>query len=303
MANKENIYFRHEKLRKQQKELIEDTYKAIKEKKNLIAHAPTGLGKTDAILSSSITHSLKTGKTVFFTTPKISQHEIALEVVQELNEKYDLDIRATDVVGKKHLCPNKSIKNAPFNEFYELCKKNRKKEKCPYYGYAVGYNKRGKKKARNRIDEFLNWYESGKTNEEVSEYIEKMDKPLCGYEATIEASKKSQVIICDYSHVLNPFISKAFLQKIGKKLEDSILVIDEAHNAPGRIRSSLSTQIGSYTFRKAKKEASVLKNNELKSKISEIEEEIERKGRRLKNDEEKLISKNNIPIPDKETRM
>ena len=302
MTNKRNIYFRHEELRKQQKKLIEDTYKAIKEKKNLIAHAPTGLGKTDAIISSAITHSLKTGETVFFTTPKISQHEIALEVVRDLNRKYGLNIRATDVVGKKHLCPNKPLKKAPSNEFYELCKKQKKEEKCPYYARAVGHTKKEKIKAKNRIEEFLEWQEKGRTNTEIIEHIEEMQKPICGYEATIEASKKSDVIICDYFHVLNPFISQTFLQKTNKELKNSILIIDEAHNAPSRIRSSLSTQIGSYTFKKAKKEAIVLKDHELKKEIDNIEKKVKKKTGRLRQNEEKLITKNSIPIPSKETR-
>jgi len=303
MQNMENIYFRHDQLREQQKQLVKDTYKAIKERKNIIAHAPTGLGKTDAVLSPAITQALETGKNIFFATPKISQHEIALKTIKDINEKYGLEIKAVELVGKKHLCPDKALKDAPSHEFYELCKKQKKEEKCPFYSYAVGYSPREKKKAKNRINDFMEWYGTGKTNEQVINHVEQMKKPLCGYEAVIEAGKKAQVVICDYYHVLNPFISETLMQKMGKSLEDSILIIDEAHNAPDRIRNSLSRQIGSYSFKKAKKEADVLNRNELKNTLNRIKRKIEKEGKELEKNGEKLITKNNLPIPEKEKRI
>jgi len=95
------IYFRHDSLREQQEKLIQDTYTAIENKENLLAHAPTGTGKTDALLSPAISYALENNKTVFFLTPKISQHKIALDVVLGLEKKHKLDLRAVDLIGRK----------------------------------------------------------------------------------------------------------------------------------------------------------------------------------------------------------
>ncbi len=294
------VYFRHEELRESQEKLLRDITQAIEKKENIITHAPTGLGKTDAALSPAVTKALERNQDVFFVTPKISQHEIALEVVRELNQEHGLDVKAADIVGKKYMCTDKSLREAPSNEFYELCKRQKRDEKCPFYGYAKGYSVKEKKKAKNRIDRFLEWYGTGKTNEEVLQHIEEMDKPLCGYEALVEAGKRAQVLICDYFHVLNPYIADTFLSKLGKSSEDSILIIDEAHNAPDRIRSSLSKQIGTYSLKKAKKECSLLNNKDLKNELSRMKRKIEKRGKKLE-DKEELIQKNTVPVPSEET--
>lgn len=294
----EKVYFRHDDLRDQQNELLKDIKRAIDQERNIVAHAPTGLGKTDAVLSPVVTKAIEENKNIFFVTPKISQHKIALEVIKDLNKEHGLSVKAADIVGKKYMCTDKSLREAPSNEFYELCRKQKKEEKCPFYKYAKGYSMKQKKKAQNRIKEFLDWYGQGKTNEQVLNHIEDMDKPLCGYEALIEAGKKAQVVICDYFHVLNPYISQTFLTKINKEVEDSILIIDEAHNAPSRIRDSLSRQIGSYSLKKAKKECSLLNNKDLKNEISRIKRKVEKRGGDIEEKEE-LIQKNTIPIPSK----
>ncbi len=298
----DKVYFRHGRVRDEQKKLLSDIAEAIKEKKNLVAHAPTGMGKTDAALGPAITRALETGQTVFFVTPKISQHEVAVELVKDLHEKYDIDIRAADIVGKKHVCADEALREAPSTEFYEICNKRVKSKKCPFYGYAKGYSLREKKEAQERINTFLAWYEPGKTHEEAANHISGLPEPPCGYEALSEAGKRANLIICDYYHVLNPFISKTFLAKINKTLENSILIIDEAHNAPSRVRDSLSRKIGTSTLKRAMKECTVLENDELKKELSRIKQAIEKQGRTLKKDQkEKLISKNTIPIPSRGT--
>lgn len=296
----EEVYFRHEQIRQSQEKLLKDVTNAINNKENMITHAPTGLGKTDAVLSPAVTKGIERNQDIFFATPKISQHEIALQVIKELNKEHDLNVKAADIVGKKYMCTDKSLKEAPANEFYELCKKQKKNETCPFYKYARGYSIKEKAKAKNRMNKFLEWYGTGKTNQDTLKHIQKLNEPPCGYEALIEAGKNAQVVICDYYHVLNPYIAKTFLNKLGKDTENSILIIDEAHNAPDRIRASLSKKMGTYSLKKAKKECNLLNNRELKNRITRIKRNIDKRGKKLENKEE-LIQKNTIPIPNTET--
>ncbi|MEM4222110.1 MAG: ATP-dependent DNA helicase, partial [archaeon] len=76
------IYFRHNKFRESQKELIKDCITVLNDKKILLAHAPTGLGKTDAVLGSCFTWAWKNNLSILFLTPKISQHFLALDVLK-----------------------------------------------------------------------------------------------------------------------------------------------------------------------------------------------------------------------------
>jgi len=51
------LLFPHDEIRKTQDRLISDIQQAIQKKSHLLIHAPTGIGKTAAILSAVLTPS------------------------------------------------------------------------------------------------------------------------------------------------------------------------------------------------------------------------------------------------------
>ena len=61
-----------------------DVTKALKRGEHLIAHAPTGIGKTVAVLSPTLECALKKNKTVFFLTPKHTQHVIVIDTLKKV---------------------------------------------------------------------------------------------------------------------------------------------------------------------------------------------------------------------------
>ena len=83
------IPFPYDNIREEQKKVIDDIDDAIHNKKNILIHAPTGLGKTAAALSPCIDYAVKNKKTVFFLTSRHTQHLIALETIGLLKGKYD----------------------------------------------------------------------------------------------------------------------------------------------------------------------------------------------------------------------
>jgi len=80
--------FPFETIREKQKELMDEIETTISKNTSLIAHAPTGLGKTAAALTPALQEAITADKTVFFVTPMHSQHEIALETVKGINERH-----------------------------------------------------------------------------------------------------------------------------------------------------------------------------------------------------------------------
>jgi len=243
------IYFRHEKLRKYQDALVKDVYEAIEKKKHILVHAPVGLGKTDAVLSPAITHALEKNLNVFFLTPKISQHKIALDVVKGIEEKYGLNIPAVDVVGRRYMCIHPALEDLDQDSFYQACEKMRKKELCPYYEKARGYTKVQQEKAREL---FKKIFRSAYSHLEVIEMGKRHE--ACPYEWTLELAKKARVVIADYFHITIPSVRQLFLLKTKKTLEESIIIVDEAHNLPKRVRDQLSTTINSFMMRRVDKE-------------------------------------------------
>jgi Rad3-related DNA helicase len=72
---------------------------------------------------------------------------------------------------------------------------------------------------------------------------------LCPYELAIKRMEESDVIIADYNHVFHPRIRKAFLSKIRIDISEMIIICDEAHNLPSRIRNMISSRISNIYFR------------------------------------------------------
>ncbi|RLG20627.1 hypothetical protein DRN74_05035 [Candidatus Micrarchaeota archaeon] len=296
------IFFRHEKVRAVQKEMMKDIYSAFVESKHIIIHAPTGCGKTDASLSPAISYAIENNLNVFFMTPKISQHLIAMSVVKDLRQKFDLDIRAVDLVGKSHLCINEEVMDKEVNDFYELCKKKVKNHECPHYIIARGYNVKQRSEAKARLDEILRWYGAGRSCTAVKRHCLSYGesygiKGPCPYEVSLEIAKRADVLICDYYHVLNPYIASSFLDRIEKELEDSILIIDEAHNSPERLRAALSSSLDKRVVLKAAEEARSIKNKVLAKHIEAVIPFIEKLEDRMDYEEgdEAIVYKEELP--------
>lgn len=278
-----DLLFRHERIRPSQFELVKDMYQAISEGKNFLCHAPMGLGKTDASLCAAITHALKEDLNVFFLTPKISQHKIAMEVVNGIAAKYKIEkLRAVDLVGRSHCCIDENLKELDSESFHTSCTKKRRKEECVYYGNARGYNKFDEIKAESRFRVVVEKYGSGKNHHEIIK--EGMRKQCCPYEWLLKLSEMSNVIIADYYHLMIPQIRDVFLMKVKKRIEDSVVIIDEAHNLNSRVRSSLSSTVSNLTFLRMEKEMRYLGLDS-----GPVEEEFIKWARKTISDEDEIL--------------
>jgi len=246
------IYFRHKETRKFQDLMINDIYNALKEKKNILISAPTGVGKTDAAISPAISFALENDLDVFFITPKISQHKIALEVLEGIKKKYSLDFLFVDFVGKQNMCINPELLDKDTNAFYTLCERKMKKGECRFFeNYLLVERKEG---------ELLELLKSLKDYSHISLFEIGQKNNICPYELASLIARNSRAIICDYAHMLSP-ISFQFLKKIRKSLGRSILIFDEAHNIIPRAQEYYSSTISERTIAKAKKELKKLNSN------------------------------------------
>lgn len=274
------MYFPHKKPRRHQEQLISDAYNCFTKKNHLLAHAPTGIGKTAASLSPAVTYALEENKTVFFATPKISQHKIAVSEAQRLAENNGLSFMGVDVVGRKYSCPDPVLESTDHSSFYETCKRRRKDESCLYYNNARGNTKKQKSTASLALEKIIDSYGVIKTNEELLQDCGSLKYggkpfPLCGYEVALQLASRSTLVICDYFHVLHPHISPGFFKTVGKKPEESIVIIDEAQNVASRVRSALSKSLTNFTLKRAVKELSLV-NPELKKKIASLSREVKK---------------------------
>ena len=216
--------FPFETIRDKQKELMDEIETTIDKRTSLIAHAPTGLGKTAAALTPSLEEALTADKTVFFLTPRHSQHEIALETVKGINERHGKSIVSVDLIGKTHLCdadPGTTAGDGP---------------DCPRYNETYTDSHELTKKARNKVKALKH------QNLRAGE-VKKRCKEVCPYEILMHMMKDADIVIADYFHVFHPGVRDIVFEKADLEFQDTILVVDEAHNLSSRTRSLFSSTV------------------------------------------------------------
>ena len=269
--------FRFEKQRKHQDKMINDIYASLGEKKSIIINAPTGIGKTDASISASLTYALQNNLNIFFLTPKISQHKIVIDSLRGINEKFKLGLKYIDIVGKRNLCVNEKINYMEGESFYKSCEQLVKNNGCKYYIAS---------KDKSRLVGLEEYAQEGHNT-----FFNKcFSKGVCGYEAMADLAKDSRFIIADYAHFLNPYTKKAFLKRIGHTLENSIIIWDEAHNIINAASSYMNSSLSTYTLSNAEKELASMNSSLDISYMRFMMEKIAEKTLKEKNLEEAFFS-------------
>jgi DNA excision repair protein ERCC-2 len=284
-------FFPYEKIRPIQEELVNLIFETIKSKRNLIVHAPTGLGKTVAALSPALAFALNKDLTIFFLTSRHTQHKLAIETLIHLKKKNNVDFSAVDLIGKQSMCVQEHVQELYSNEFNEYCKAVREKHECEFYENTKTSNAKLTVKAKKVLDELQ------RTTPEHSENIIELcnKEKVCPYELAIELSKKAKVIVADYYYIFHPTISDKFFAKTGKKLENSIIIIDEGHNLPGRLRNLFTHKLSTLILDRAIKEAKKFNTEGIVPKLKKVEFMTkELLGKLQDNKTETLIEKNDF---------
>lgn len=230
------ILFPYEEPRKIQKALIAQIQSCIQNKQNLIAHAPTGIGKTISVIGPTLSYAITNNLTLFFLTPRHSQHHIAVETLKLIKDKFKLDFGIVDFIGKKHMCLQPGIDLLPNGEFHDYCRELRKKDQCEFFINIK--NKPVKDFVLDKAQEPLHV-------EELNQLCKKYD--LCPYEIAGLLGRKAVVIIADYYHILSPSIRESLFNRIQKEISKSIIYFDEAHNLPNKCRDLLTNNLSSLT--------------------------------------------------------
>ncbi len=282
-----SILFPHEKVRDVQQRLMHDVADAVQQRKHLVAHAPTGLGKTAAALSPALAQALQHDLTIFFLTSRHTQHKIVLDTLEAIKKKHGTQFIATSIIGKKWMCAQQGVNTMRSNDFFTYCKALRESNKCDFYT-----NARNPKNIQ--CDIVLKEFEQEAplpTEQVIARSSEKM---LCPYELSLMLAKKSKVIVTDYYYFLHPRIRASFLKKINKKLEQAIIIFDEGHNLPARARELLTQRISSRLIRGAMKEARKYGYDDLAVLLSELEAALQKLAEHLQVNGEKLVKKETL---------
>ena len=245
------IYFPYSKIRDIQSDMVFDVYNALKNKKHIIMHAPTGIGKTAAALAPALSFAVKQNLTIFFLTSRQTQHKIVVDTLKQIKQKFSIDFDCVDIIGKKWMCLQNGVEAMPSGSFHDYCKSLRDEGNCEFYLNTRKPNNQATIDAQQSI-EYLRM--SGPCH--VNEFVKEGKKrTICPYELATLVASSAKVIIADYYYIFNQGIRNSFLVKTKKELGASIVIVDEAHNLPTRIRELLTQKMSSLAVEGAKKEA------------------------------------------------
>lgn len=262
-------FFPHDRVREGQDQLLLDVNQACMEKKILIAHAPTGLGKTASALAIAAKEALEKNKKVFFLTNRHTQHHIAVSTLQLIREKAKKEITVVDLIGKQWMC-HQNVGRLSGSNFTEYCKTVVERGECEYYNAVWKKKEMLTPEARLLLGELQ---KRGPLHNEGLIAVS-AERQMCSYEISLELAKKATVIIGDYYYLFNPHVRQALLSKIQKGLQDIILIVDEAHNLPGRVTDMLSTQLSTSILQNSIREAKKFSCDHLVPKLQHLQQAL-----------------------------
>ena len=229
--------FPFETVRRGQDAFLADAVAAIREGKHLLAHAPTGTGKTAVALTAAVEYARRAGKLVLFLTSKQSQHWIAVETLRRMRAR-GFGVVGIDVVAKQAMCLNDRAPRTA-QAFRQFCESHVRTRTCGWFSRPADA---AVKLASQKVLH-------------VSELVEASRAcGTCPHKAAMEAAKRAHVVVCDYNYVFSDIREKV-LPRIERPLEEIVLVVDEAHNLPDRIRSHLTGDLDAPMLIRASKEA------------------------------------------------
>ena len=219
-----------------QPELVAQVEAALRGGQRLLLQAPTGLGKTMAMLFPALKVALEANHQVFYATPRNSQHQVAEDGARRLG------VRSVTLRAKEKVCPQPEVDCRP--------------EVCPR---SHLYFDRLKASGILPLE--------GCATPEVLARAADLHQ-LCPFELALDAARHADVVIGDYNYAFAP---NATLQRLFGTPEAAarmIVLVDEAHNLPARAVEWFSPALDTAWLEALKKRPHRPAHRGLKTKVS-----------------------------------
>ncbi|HVE70240.1 MAG TPA: ATP-dependent DNA helicase [Thermoanaerobaculia bacterium] len=223
----DTLEFPFDVVRRGQEEIVSAVARAVYQRDTLLVSAPTGIGKTMAVLYPAVKQSLKLGKKLFFLTSKTMQQDAAVEALRRLN---DGSFRVLRIRAKSKMCAHTEM----------ICHE----DFCPF---AAQYTSKMEKSGLlSHLVTSMSYFDPDITFEAAREH------EVCPFEVSLELIEQADVVVCDYNYIFDPYVGlKAYSQE--NDYGDCVLVVDEAHNLVDRGRSYYSPELHEKAFEDIKR--------------------------------------------------
>jgi DNA excision repair protein ERCC-2 len=193
----------------------------------LLCAAPTGIGKTVAVLLPMLTAALCEGRQLVFVTPKVAQQAQVLAAVDACVGP-GAGVTAVQIASRERFCPRDGQTCRP-----RWCRLRR--------DVAVGLRAGA-----------LAGLVAGRTSVSADALAQcALAADLCPFDVSVALGAGARVIVADFNHVFDPraHIRRLFASLHAPESGDAgacsrrLLVVDEAHHLPERLAASLSPEV------------------------------------------------------------
>ena len=222
----DTLHFPFEVMRPGQEDIISAVARAVYQRDALLVSAPTGIGKTMAVLYPALRQSLKLGKKLFVLTSKTMQQDATVNALRMLN---DGSFRVLRIRAKSKMCAHTEM----------ICHE----DFCPF---AARYSEKMEKSGLlSHLVTSMSYFDPDITFELAR------DREVCPFEVSLELIEQADVVVCDYNYIFDPYVGlKAYQQE--NDYGDCVLVVDEAHNLVDRGRGYYSPELHEKSFEEIK---------------------------------------------------
>ena len=279
-------YFTKQSCYLNQAEAMEKINSALLQEKIVLFEGACGTGKTLSALAPALNVRMKLNKIVIIVT---NVHQQMVQFVNEAKEiSQNNNIKTIVFKGKTSMCPENldydecklkgentydlleferevSSKEKELKDAYEKYKRTKDPSLYALRNELEKEVEEARKKAQSlrahscpklyevlkfEGNEFSSWlFSDVRSPEEVMEYAD--DRDMCGYELLKKELKNTELLICNFHHVLSAEIFMTLLKWLERDPEDIILIFDEAHNIEASARSHSSVMLTELTIEKA----------------------------------------------------
>jgi DNA excision repair protein ERCC-2 len=203
------VPFAHPQTREGQSDIAREALDAVERGQQLLLSAPTGTGKTAAVLQGVLESAARQGFRVFYATSKGTQREMVERTVAEMVAR-GLPIRAVSLTAREKLCLKDVVDCRP-----QVC------------AYAEGHFDRlhqGEVIPKSLAESVL---------PAARLKIIGQKECLCPHALGTDLAGRADLVVGDYNYVFDPQMASSWLANDWDKW---VVIVDEAHNLVERAR-------------------------------------------------------------------
>ncbi len=206
--------FPYEERRGVQRAMAGELAHAMGSGNRLLLEAPTGVGKTAAVVHSLLGAAFASGAAVFYATAKTTGQAAVRETLERMVRR-GADVTGLVLTARSKLCPHEEVLCRP--EACVLLREHRRKV------VSTGV-----------IQRLLETHVVDRA--QVVQEAEQVG--VCPFQLSLDLVGEVDLVIGDYNYVFSP---NAYLGTVFESNDQKwLLAIDEAHNLPGRAREYYS---------------------------------------------------------------